>query len=145
MSAVLFREHQTTFGPYLRELRVGRGLSLRDAAGRLGITFAKLQKMEKGGRFRIVSPALFDALADLYARPVAEVLAKAGLRFDLPTPSRPVQLALVVEPRPGEDLAASLNARFAEGWRFVAAVPVPLASLFVPPSVPSPILVVLER
>ena len=86
METVLFRQHKASFGPYLRALRTVGGLSLRDAGARLGITFAKLQKMESGGRFRIESPALFDALAALFGRPVTEVLAAAGVRFDAPTP-----------------------------------------------------------
>ncbi len=84
MTVTLFREHQGSFGPYLRDLRQGRGLSLRDASGRLGMTFAKLQKMETGGRFRIDSERLFDAIAALYERPVGEVLAKAGVQFERP-------------------------------------------------------------
>src|SRR3954463_3874338 len=84
MSVTLSREHKETFRPYLRALRLGRALSLRAAASEIGISFAKLQKMETGGRFRIESPALFDALAALYERPVEEVLAEAGVRFDAP-------------------------------------------------------------
>ena len=84
METVLFREHKASFGPYLRALRVGRGLSLRDAATELGVSLAKLQKMETGGRFRIESPAIFDSMAALFERPVAEVLAAAGVRFDVP-------------------------------------------------------------
>src|SRR5688572_20946871 len=64
-----YREHSADFGPYLRKLREERGLSLRDAADQLGMTFAKLQKMETGGRFRIDSLNLFSDIADLYARP----------------------------------------------------------------------------
>lgn len=90
METVLFREHKASFGPYLRALRLGRGLSLRDAATKLDVTFAKLQKMETGGRFRIESPAIFDAMAALFERPVAEVLAAAGVRFDAPTLAAPV-------------------------------------------------------
>lgn len=75
-----YREHSPSFGPYLRELREHRGLSLRDAADQLGLTFAKLQKMETGGRFRIESLALFRALADLYSRPRAEILQAAGIK-----------------------------------------------------------------
>lgn len=75
-----FREHNTTFGPYLRKLRDERGISLRDAADQLGMTFAKLQKMETGGRFRIDSLSVFGDLADLYVRPRAEVLEAAGIR-----------------------------------------------------------------
>lgn len=74
-----YREHNDTFGPYLRGLREDRGLSLRDAASQLGMTFAKLQKMETGGRFRIDSLDLFQAIADLYVRPRTEVLEAAGI------------------------------------------------------------------
>ena len=89
METVLFREHKASFGPYLRALRAGRGLSLRDAASKLDVTFAKLQKMETGGRFRIESPAIFDAMAALFERPVAEVIAAAGVRFDVPALTAP--------------------------------------------------------
>ena len=75
-----YREHNAEFGPYLRSLREDRGLSLRDAADQLGMTFAKLQKMETGGRFRIDSLNLLGDIADFYARPRAEVLEAAGIR-----------------------------------------------------------------
>lgn len=75
-----YREHNASFGPYLRELRDRRGLSLRDASDQLGLTFAKLQKMETGGRFRIDSLALFSGIADLYGRPRGEVLEAAGIK-----------------------------------------------------------------
>lgn len=75
-----YREHNPEFGPYLRGLREDRGLSLRDAADQLGLTFAKLQKMETGGRFRIDSLNLLGDIADLYVRPRAEVLEAAGIR-----------------------------------------------------------------
>ena len=76
-----YREHNPGFGPYLRRLREDRGISLRDAAGQLGISFAKLQKMETGGRFRIDSLQLLEQLADLFVRPRKEVLAAAGIRL----------------------------------------------------------------
>lgn len=75
-----YREHNAGFGPYLRKLREDRGLSLRDAADQLGMTFAKLQKMETGGRFRIDGLGLFGDIADVYVRPRAEVLEAAGIR-----------------------------------------------------------------
>lgn len=75
-----YREHRPDFGPYLRRLREQRGLSLRDAADQLGMTFAKLQKMETGGRFRIDSVNLFGDIADVYVRPREEVLEAAGIR-----------------------------------------------------------------
>jgi hypothetical protein len=72
------RRHNATFGPYLRALRVGAGLSLRDASARLGISFAKLQKMETGGRFRIRSLDLLDNVADLFNVGRLEVRHRAG-------------------------------------------------------------------
>jgi transcriptional regulator with XRE-family HTH domain len=79
--APYFREHNSHFGAYLRELREVRGLSLRDASAQLQISFAKLQKMETGGRFRIERFELFADIADLYLRPRAEVLEAAGIRL----------------------------------------------------------------
>jgi transcriptional regulator with XRE-family HTH domain len=74
-----YREHNPGFGAYLRKLRKNRGLSLRDAADQLGMTFAKLQKMETGGRFRIDRLSLFADIADVYVRPREEVLEAAGI------------------------------------------------------------------
>lgn len=88
MSPVLLREHKATLGPYLRGLRLGSALSLREASSRLGIAFAKLQKMETGGRFRIDSVELLDDLAILYDRPIDEMRAAAGLYVWVP-PSPP--------------------------------------------------------
>ena len=79
-----YREHNASFGPYLRDLRDRHGLSLRDASDQLGLTFAKLQKMETGGRFRIDSLSLFGAIADLYGRPRNEVLEAAGIKVLAP-------------------------------------------------------------
>ena len=75
-----YRDHNPGFGPYLRKLREDFGLSLRDAADELEMSFAKLQKMETGGRFRIDSLDLFVSIADLYVRPRSEVLEAAGIR-----------------------------------------------------------------
>ena len=82
--AAFFREHKASFGPYLRALREQRGLSLRDAAAQLGLSFAKLQKMETGGRFRLPNVAFLVAIADFYDRPAAEVLNEAGIRMIMP-------------------------------------------------------------
>ena len=144
MSPVLFREHKATFGPYLRELRVGRGVSLRDAAGRLGVSFAKLQKMETGGRFRIDSAAIFEAVAGLFERPLAEVLASAGVSFGAPT--TPVQRAVCVDATTSrESLEEAINAAISDGWRCVTAVPIQTqeARHFRP--VTGHVLVILER
>ena len=83
-AAALIRAHRPGFGQYLRRLRQGHGLSLRDAAAQLGISFAKLQKMETGGRFRIDGLGLLQAVADLYGRPRAEVLQEAGIHVVSP-------------------------------------------------------------
>lgn len=50
-----YREHNPGFGPYRRKLREDRGLSLRGSADHVGITFARLQEMETGGRIRMTA------------------------------------------------------------------------------------------
>lgn len=82
--ATFFREHKKSFGPYLRALREARGLSLRDAADQLGLSFTKLQKMEVGGRFRLPDLDFLLSIADFYGRPHAEVLNEAGIRVVMP-------------------------------------------------------------
>jgi transcriptional regulator with XRE-family HTH domain len=77
-ATVCLRRHDPSFGSHLRELREAAGLSLRDAASVAGMSFAKLQKMETGGRFRVTSPALLDGLADLYRVDRAELWRLAG-------------------------------------------------------------------
>ncbi|MDP2317161.1 MAG: helix-turn-helix transcriptional regulator [Pseudomonadota bacterium] len=145
MSPVLFREHKATFGPYLRELRVGRGISLRDAATRLGISFAKLQKMETGGRFRIVSAAIFEAVAALFERPLEEVLARAGVRFDAPS-AQPDQHAVCIDATASpEKLEEAVNAAMADGWRCVAAVPIQTLTPHHFRPVTGHVLVILQR
>jgi transcriptional regulator with XRE-family HTH domain len=77
-ATVCLRRHDPTFGPHLRELREAAGLSLRGAASVAGMSFAKLQKMEPGGRFRVASPALLNGLAYLYRVDRAELWRLAG-------------------------------------------------------------------
>jgi transcriptional regulator with XRE-family HTH domain len=124
----LIRAHKASFGPYLRSLRLQRGLSLRDAAGQIGITFAKLQKMETGGRFRL------DGL------PRAEVLHEAGIQVVMPENLEAALdidrafAALVLHPdlRPTrmdlawtESFSALQKAQWMEFARKLAAVPEP--------------------
>ncbi|MFN7132387.1 MAG: helix-turn-helix domain-containing protein [Myxococcales bacterium] len=144
MSPVLLREHKAAFGAYLRELREGRGLSLRDAAPHLGITFAKLQRMETGGRFRIESASLFEALAALYERPVDEVLARAGVSFSAAA-LREQRAVCVDATTSREALEEAVNAALADGWRCVAAVPVQTLTPGHFRPVTGHVLVVLER
>ena len=77
-ATVCVRRHDPAFGPHLRALRVAAGMSLREVASIAGISFAKLQKMETGGRFRVTSPAMLDGLADLYGVDRAELWRLAG-------------------------------------------------------------------
>jgi transcriptional regulator with XRE-family HTH domain len=136
----LIRAHKASFGPYLRSLRLQRGLSLRDAAGQIGITFAKLQKMETGGRFRLDGLDLLLALADLYGRPRAEVLHEAGIQVVMPENLEAALdidrafAALVLHPdlRPTrmdlawtESFSALQKAQWMEFARKLAAVPEP--------------------
>lgn len=71
------QDKRATFGAYLRAVRVRRGLSLRKAAVQLGTGAPRLSRLETGGSSARPTPALFDALALLYRRPVDEVIAAA--------------------------------------------------------------------
>lgn len=77
-ATVCVRRHDPAIGPHLRTLRVAAGMSLREAASSAGISFAKLQKMETGGRFRVTSPSMLDGLAELYGVDRAELWRLAG-------------------------------------------------------------------
>lgn len=76
--AVLLWRPRAEFGTYLRERREAVGLSLREAAQELDISFARLHKMETGGRFRAPDPSLLSRIATLYRVPPTEVFRKAG-------------------------------------------------------------------
>lgn len=75
---------QADFGPWLRELRERRGLSIRALAAETGLSFAKLQRLESGGRQRAPSSEMILGLAIYYGQPVEEVLERAGFRVDVP-------------------------------------------------------------
>jgi hypothetical protein len=77
-ATVCVRRHDPNFGPHMRALREAAGPSLREAASVAGTSFAKLRKMETGGRFRVTSPAQLDGLADLYGVNRAELWRLAG-------------------------------------------------------------------
>lgn len=72
------------FGPWLRELREARGLSIRAAAAEMRTSYSKLQKLESGGRVRPPSSEMMTAIAALYGVPVEEVLEQAGFHVDVP-------------------------------------------------------------
>ena len=75
---------QADFGPWLREQRERRGLSIRALAAETGLSFAKLQRLESGGRQRAPSSEMILGLAIFYGQPVEEVLERAGFRVDVP-------------------------------------------------------------
>ena len=75
---------QADFGPWLREQRERRGLSIRALAAETRLSFAKLQRLESGGRQRAPSSEMILGLAIYYGQPVEEVLERAGFRVDVP-------------------------------------------------------------
>jgi transcriptional regulator with XRE-family HTH domain len=74
------------FGTFLRQRREARGMTLREAADELGITYTRLQKMETGGRYRAPSLSLLTRIAILYLLESSELFKAAGLDFSIPTP-----------------------------------------------------------
>lgn len=166
---VFARRHPTTFGPYMRSVRQARGLSLRDAADQLGVTFTKLQKMETGGRFRLPDLTFLFDLADLYCLPRTEVLREAGIEVLTHEAVREQMEATPVKPSPlprqtaafrdMEQMAIDIDApqaadvhpadilkgHIAQGWRVAHLVPVMAYSLDFRGPHTSSILVVFER
>lgn len=125
---LVLAERRLDFGFYLRELRESRRFSLREAAGRIGMSSAKLARIETGGPGRVTSGALLRAFAELYGVPAAEVFDRAGFHVDSAALAAaredqpPRQRAVVVE-LPDEDPAAPVSALIAAGWRVLALVP----------------------
>ena len=72
-----------SFGTYLRGVREELGLSLRDAAGLLDLSYSYISKIETGARDAPPSIKVFQRLADLYLRDIREILHEAGLRPDV--------------------------------------------------------------
>lgn len=137
-------ERRLGFGIYLRALREGRRFSLREAAERIGVSSAKLARIETGGPGRVTSAALLRAFADLYGVPAAGVFDRAGFRVDglaLATAADgpPRQRAVVLQ-LPDDDPAAPINALIAAGERVLA-----LAPLAGPGSGGGRILLLLEK
>lgn len=68
------------FGPYLAGLRKERGLSLRDAALLIGISFGYLRKLESAERIPRPSILMLQQVAGAYNVPSAEVFHAAGIQ-----------------------------------------------------------------
>lgn len=96
---------QADFGPWLREQREKRGLSIRALAAETGLSFAKLQRLEAGGRQRAPSSEMILGLALFFGHPVEEMLERAGFRVDVPPDLKDALrcdesfLALVLHPK----------------------------------------------
>ena len=91
------------FGPWLRDQRQARGLTLQTAATRLGVTVTRLHKLETGGRVRAPSLELMAAIAALYDREIDDVIGRAGFKMQLPAELRDARCdetftALVLHP-----------------------------------------------
>jgi len=80
-----------TFGAWLRELRDHRGLSLREAAFRIGCPFSYLQRLETGGRAKKPGLLCLEAVSMAYGVSLGEVEVHAGVRrSELPDPDAEV-------------------------------------------------------
>ena len=95
----LVPEHELSFGLYIGRLRDQRGLSLRQAAKRIGVSFSRLAEWERGADSHtgkpIVPPrqAVLD-IARTYAVPGDELLALAGYRTSQ-EPATPEEVRLL--------------------------------------------------
>ena len=145
---LVLAERRLDFGLYLRELRESRRFSLREAAERIGMSSAKLARIETGGPGRVTSAALLRAFADLYAVPAAVVFDRAGFHVDgaalaaARVDQPPRQHAVLVE-LPDDDPAAPISGLIAAGWRVLALVPLTAPA---GPGVGGPqVLVLLEK
>ena len=72
-----------SFGAYLRGGREELGLSLRNAAGLMDLSYSYISKIETGAREGPPSLKVLQRFADLYLRDIREILHEAGLRPDV--------------------------------------------------------------
>lgn len=92
-------EHELSFGLHIGRLRDACGLSLRQAAKRVGVSFSRLAEWERGTDSHTGKPvfpprhAVID-LARVYGAPADELLALAGYRTSL-EPATPEEARLL--------------------------------------------------
>jgi transcriptional regulator with XRE-family HTH domain len=72
------------FPAYLRRVREASGVSMRQAAPALGVSYAWLARLETGGYARPPSLQRLHAMAELYRVDAREMLHEAGVRIALP-------------------------------------------------------------
>jgi transcriptional regulator with XRE-family HTH domain len=70
-------EHEPGLGPKLRDVREGRGLSLRELERRSGVNNAYLSQLERG-EVAQPTPSMLGRLAEAYGVPVATLMDWAG-------------------------------------------------------------------
>ena len=70
------------FGEYLRKLREGQKLSLREMAAKTGVSVSYITQMENGKR-KAPGPDVLKRLAPAYNVPVRDLLKAAGYMEDL--------------------------------------------------------------
>lgn len=87
-SAAMTWRFRRDFGVWLRDLRHGLGLTLREAATPLAISYTKLHKLEVGARARPPSLELIGRLATLYGKELDVMLARAGYKMAVPADLR---------------------------------------------------------
>lgn len=80
---------QPGFGPYLRRLRKGTGLSLRAAGEGAGISYAYLARLETEVRKSPPGVDLLLALAHLYGANPRDLCVEAGFQFQKPAAPEP--------------------------------------------------------
>ncbi|MDD4986263.1 MAG: helix-turn-helix domain-containing protein [Dehalococcoidales bacterium] len=70
------------FGDYLRSLREGQKMSLRDAAAKTGVSVSYITQIENGRR-NAPGPEVLKKLAPAYNVPVRDLLKAAGYMNDI--------------------------------------------------------------
>lgn len=108
---------QNGLGAKLRELRLARGLTLRDAGNRLGVSHGRIREFEVGvdhrtGKPVVPSPSLLVKMADVYGFPEDALLALAGLPVEpLEKPPVPSEAELDAQEIAGISLKLSTDKR----------------------------------
>jgi len=72
----------STFGDYMRSLREGQKLSLREVAAKTGVSFSYITQIENGRR-NAPGPEVLKRLAPAFNMPVRDLLKAAGYMDDL--------------------------------------------------------------
>lgn len=113
---------ETTLGARLRQLRLDKGLGLREAAAKAGITHGYLSQIESD-KIREPAPQILQKLAEAYDEPFVLLMQWAGyLEQDELSANQQRALKIVGEPTDQELVAirAVLNAIRAGGATFAA-------------------------